>query len=219
LAVFDNRSTRHHIRETVSMAQLSPVSSFPALFPKYIAEQEETLVFRGRQYGSSYDISTIDGRKLFAVDPLPSLGRRTQVMDMQGKNIFGTRKETFHLGSSRYFIERPSRSNDTKLLTIEFKMFKIGTKFTVTFDDGIAEQQGQLHFDRGYFSSDGTVTKGVDGPVVAHVERQITLLRKEYKVIVAKGMDMALISGLIVCLDDQEKSHKNAPSLGGGRWG
>jgi hypothetical protein len=50
-----------------------------------------------------------------------------------------------------------------------------------------------------------------------NVERQITLLRKGYRVVVAKAVDTALIAGLLVCLDDQEKSHKNASALGGGR--
>ena len=76
-----------------------------------------------------------------------------------------------------------------------------------------------LCFERGYFSTEGTITDGPDGPVIAHVERKIILLRKEYRVVVAQGVDAALIAGLIICLDDQEKSHKNAPSLGGGRWG
>jgi hypothetical protein len=45
------------------------------------------------------------------------------------------------------------------------------------------------------------------------------MLRKEYRVVVAQGVDIALIAGLIICLDGQEKSHQNAPALGSGRWG
>jgi uncharacterized protein YxjI len=201
------------------MGELAPMSSFPALFPGYIAQQEETVVFKGRQFGSSYDVLTVDGRALFAVEPVPSLGRRMRVLDAYGKNIFCTRKATFHIGGSRYFIEKPSRPENTKLVTLEFKMFAIGTKFTASFNNAINEHQGQLCFDRGYFSTDGAITDSAEGPVIAHVERQIIMLRKEYRVVVAQGADMALIAGLIICLDDQEKSHKNAPALGGGRWG
>jgi uncharacterized protein YxjI len=201
------------------MTQIAPVSDFPVVFPGYIAQQETTIIFRGRQYGSSYDVVTIDGHALFAVDPVPSLGRRTKVLDAYGKNIFCTRKETFHLGGSLYFIEKPSQPDDTKLLTLEFKMFAVGTKFTASFNNAIIEHQEQLHFERCYLSADGMVSHGPDGPIVAYAERQIILLRKEYRVVVAKGVDVALITGLIVCLDDQEKSHKNAPALGGGRWG
>jgi uncharacterized protein YxjI len=201
------------------MAQLAPVPSFPVLFPGYIAQQEETIVFKGRQFGSSYDVLTVDGRSLFAVEPVPSLGRRMRVLDAYGKNIFCTRKETFHIGGSRYFLENPSRFENTKLLTLEFKMFAIGTKFTASFNNAVTQHHRQLYFDRGYFNTDGAITDGAGGPVIAHVERQIIMLRKEYRVVVARGVDVALITGLIVCLDDQEKSHKNAPALGGGRWG
>jgi hypothetical protein len=108
------------------MAQLAPVSRFPVLFPSQIAQQEETIVFRGRQTDNSYDVSTVDGRALFAVEPVPSLGRRMRVLDAHGKNIFCPRKETFHIGGNRYFIEKSSRPQNTKLLTLEFKMFAIG---------------------------------------------------------------------------------------------
>jgi uncharacterized protein YxjI len=201
------------------MAQLTSVPSFPILFPGYIAQQEETILFKGRQYGDSYDVLTNDGHALFTVDPLPSLGRRMKVLDAYGKNIFCTRKETFHIGGSRYFVEKPSPSENTNLLTMEFKLFAVGTKFNVSFNNAVIQHRQQLCFDRGYFDTEGIITDGAGGPVIALVERKIILLRKEYRVVVAPGVDVALIAGLIVCLDDQEKSHKNAPALGGGRWG
>jgi hypothetical protein len=99
-------------------------------------------------------------------------------------------------------------------------MFTMGTKFTGALSRQLmTTHDPQLCFNRGYFSIDGTIMNGVDGPVIAHVERQITMLRKEYRVILAQGVDVALVAGMVICLDDQEKSHKNAPALGGGRWG
>jgi uncharacterized protein YxjI len=210
---------QHDLWPTATMAQLASVSKFPALFPSYIAKQEEMLIFKGRQFGSSYDIKTIEGRALFAVEPVPSLGRRMRVLDNSGKNIFCTRKETFHVGGSRYFIETPARPETLKLVTLEFKMLAIGDKFTTSFNKEAVEHQGELVFNRDYFSTEGTITDGAEGPVIALVERKIINLRKEYQVIVSQGIDMALISGLIICLGEQEKSHSNAPALGGGRWG
>lgn len=203
------------------MTELVPISSFPVLFPEYVAQQQETILFKGRQYGSTYDVSVLDGRPLLAVESMPSLGRRLRVLDVDGKNIYWTRKETFHLGGSRYFIEKPARPKATNFLTMKFKILARGTKFTAYLNNALVEQQhqGQLCFSRGYFDTIGTITDGEKGPAIAYADRKIIELRKEYRVVVAKGVDIALIAGLIICLDDQEKSHKNAPALGGGRWG
>jgi hypothetical protein len=103
------------------------------------------------------------------------------------------------------------------LLTVEFELFVTGMQFTATFINTIRQQQEQLCFNRGYWSSRGIITNGAGGPVVAEAEREITLLKKEYEVIVAQGVDMALIAAMIICLDEKEKSHGNAPGLGGGR--
>lgn len=200
------------------MIELAPAPSLLAVFPDFIAQQQETVVLKGRQFGATYDIMTIDGRALLAVEPGPaSLSRRKRILDAKGRHIFNIRRESWHLGGSRYFIESPSRSNSEMLLTVEFKLFVTGTQFTASFTNTINQQQEQLCFNRGYFSSRGKITNGAGGSVVADTERQISMLKKEYQVIVAQGVDMALIAAMLICLDDKEKSHGNAPGLGGGR--
>ena len=201
------------------MAHVAPVSDLPILFSSHIAQQPESLLFKGRQYGSSYDVWTGDGSVLFTVEPIPSLGRQMRVLDAQRNHIFSTRRETFHLGGSRYFIEKPSRPQNNRLLKLEFKTFAIGTKFTATLNESGKENQAQLCFKRGYFSKEGRMTLGEEGPVIAHAERYIVaMLRKEYRVDVAEGVDLALIVGMVICLDDQEKTHANAPAIGGNRF-
>lgn len=175
-------------------------------------------MLKGRQFGANYDIMTIDGRALFVVKPgTAGLSRRKRVFDVKGRNVFNIRRESWHFGGSRYFIEAPSRSNDIKLLTVEFKVFVIGTHFNASFTNTISQEQEQLYFNRSYFGSRGEITKGVGGPVVADVELEISMLKKEYRVIVAQGVDMALIAAMLICLDEKEKSHGNAPALGGGK--
>ena len=198
--------------------ELALAPSSLAIFPDYVAQQQETLVIKGRQFGATFDVKTIDGRALATVEPgTASLSRRKRVLDTKGKLLFNVRRESWHFGGSRYFIDSPSRSDNPRLLTVEFKMFATGTHFTASFVDTTSLQQEQLLFDRGYFSTNGKITKGADGPVVADTELFISMLKKEYQVVVAQGVDMALIAAMLICLDDKEKSHGNAPGLGGGR--
>lgn len=200
------------------LAQLAPAPNPLAVFPDFIAQQHETMVLKGRQFGASYDATTLDGRGLLAVEPgTASVGRRKRAIDAKGQVLFNVRKKSWHLGGSQYFVDSPIRSDNITLIALEFKMFVTGTQFTATFTDAISQQQEQLCFNRGYFSTLGTITNGVGGPVVADAELSISMLKKSYEVRVAEGVDMALIAAMIICLDDQEKSHGNAPGLGGGR--
>ncbi len=196
------------------MAQLDPVPTPLVVFPDFIAQQQETVVLKGRQFGAIYDVTTIDGGALLAVYPgMAGLSRRKKVLDAEGRYIFNVRRER-RLGSSRYVVASPSLSND---ITVEFNMFATGMHFIASYTNTISQLQGQLYFDRGYWSSHGKITDGLGGPVVADAERKISMLKKEYHVTVAPGMDMALIAGIMICLDEKEKSHGNAPGLGGGK--
>jgi hypothetical protein len=60
-----------------NLTLLAPAPSPLAIFPDFIAQQQETMVFKGRQFGASYDVKTIDGRALLAVEPgTASVARR-----------------------------------------------------------------------------------------------------------------------------------------------
>ena len=87
------------------------------------------------------------------------------------------------------------------------------------FTNAISGQQESLFMKANYSSSHATINKGPEpgaGPVVANIDKEHFKMRREYRLTIPGGVDMALVVAMCVCLDDREESHSNAVVAGGG---
>ncbi|CAI7653177.1 unnamed protein product [Penicillium pancosmium] len=192
------------------MSQLSlyPLSKPVALFEEFIATQPQTLVLKERIFsltGDSFEIKFDNGAPFLKVTGAwPSFSGRKKVEDMRGNHLFDICKEHMHIHTT-YVMKEPDGNT---ICEVKNSHKIIGSKATTTFTDPGANEV-TLTMSGNWMDHIANVVEEQTGETVARISRKLFTARHmffgkdNYSVIVAPGVDMALIAGLCICFDEK----------------
>lgn len=201
------------------MTQLPPVPRQIGIFPNLIARQSETLVLKEKVLslsGDTFDISLANGQPILKVQgSAVSLSGRKKMTDMQGNHLFDIRREHLSL-SAKFYLEDANKNN---LMTVKgsFNILRlflgnlIPSKSMCQFRS-IDGKEEQLLIKGGFMANSADIIEESTGIVVARIERKILsgkdilFGQQSYAVVIAPGVDMALVAAMCICLD--EKHHE-----------
>ncbi|OJJ65806.1 hypothetical protein ASPBRDRAFT_164699 [Aspergillus brasiliensis CBS 101740] len=187
---------------------LDPVSQPVALFDRFVATEPQVIVLKEKIFsftGDSFDIKLGDGVPLLKVTGnVFSVSGRKKVEDMEHNHLFDIRKEHMHLHTT-YLMEDPEGN---KICEVRSSHKFIGSKATAIYTDRHGNQvalvmTGNWNDRRARIINENT------GEQVARITRKrftarhIFFGQDSYNVIVAPGVDMALIAGLCICFDEK----------------
>jgi len=194
------------------MAALAGLPQPIGLFPTFIAQRSETIVLKEKVMsltGDSFSIKLADGTPLFQVEgKLMTITGRKRVTDMQGNHMFDIVKELLHL----HHVWALEDASGKKIMEVKNKFQLIGSTAVATFTSTTTGKQEQLMMKGKWFDTTAEITDGTQGSaVVARMDRKllsgkdIFFGQQTYGVVVAPGMDMALVAAMCICLDDRNE--------------
>ncbi|PHH77282.1 hypothetical protein CDD82_3577 [Ophiocordyceps australis] len=191
------------------MIQLAPVQPPIGVIDDFIAPNTETLVIKEKFWslsGDSFDIKLANGNPIFKVHGKHlTIGGRKSVSDMNGRHLFDIVKEHLHLHET-YVIEDP---NGKKILEIKNALLKvIGSKATaeLTLSNGQTET---LTMSGNWLDTSADIICKSTGATAARIDRKLINARElfgsqqTYALVVAPGVDMALMAAMCIALDEK----------------
>jgi len=185
-----------------------------AVFPNYIAKKTETIIMKATGMTGSYKLTLSDGSALFTIDSESiSWSHRKHVLDSSGREICQIRQGRSFGRSAKYYAE-VSEDSATKLWQMKSKIGLGSMMNTMTFTNAMTQKPVQMEFKKKLFNGGGEVM--LDGCIVALVEKKSLKLRPEYHLTIAPNLDMFLIVGVVVSVDDIVRSSGAAAGAGGG---
>ncbi|KAB8259433.1 tubby C-terminal-like domain-containing protein [Aspergillus pseudonomiae] len=189
--------------------QLPPVPAPVAIMDQFIAPQTETLVLKEKVLslsGDSFDVKLASGQPIFQIKAKHmSVSGRKSVFDMAGNHLFDLVKEHLHIHST-FAAQAP---DGRKLLEVKSSLSVIGSKATATFTSPRTGSTVSLKMKGNWRDSKADIVDEATGAVVAQIDRKLLRARQmffdqqTYAVIVAPGVDLALIAALCVCFDEK----------------
>ncbi|KNG85042.1 hypothetical protein ANOM_006967 [Aspergillus nomiae NRRL 13137] len=189
--------------------QLPPVPTPVAIMDQFIAPQTETLVLKEKVLslsGDSFDVKLASGQPIFQIKAKHmSISGRKSIFDMAGNHLFDLVKEHLHIHST-YVAQAP---DGRKLLEVKSSLSLIGSKATATFTSPSTGSTVSLKMKGNWRDSKADIVDEATGAVVAQIDRKLLRARQmffdqqTYAVIVAPGVDLALIAALCVCFDEK----------------
>jgi uncharacterized protein YxjI len=193
--------------------QLCPVPNPVAIFDQFIAQQTETLALKEKVLslsGDSFDVKLANGQPIFQIkSKLMSFRGRKSVFDTAGNHLFDIVKEHLHIHTT-FAAEDP---NGKKLLEVKSSFSLVGSKTIATFTSPRTGSTETLKMKGNWLDTKVDIVNEATGVVVARVDRKLWRGREvffdqqTYAVMVAPGVDLALIAALCVCFD--EKNNEN----------
>ncbi|GAQ08600.1 hypothetical protein ALT_5921 [Aspergillus lentulus] len=193
--------------------QLCPVPKPVAIFDQFIAQQTEVLALKEKVLslsGDSFDVKLANGQPIFQIkSKLMSFHGRKSVFDMAGKHLFDIVKEHLHIHTT-FAAEDP---NGKKLLEVKSSFSLVGSKTIATFTSPRTGSTEILQMKGNWSDTKVDIVNEATGVVVARIDRklwrghELFFDKQTYAVMVAPGVDLALIAALCVCFD--EKNNEN----------
>ncbi|KAF4340873.1 LURP-one-related 10 [Fusarium beomiforme] len=188
--------------------QLQTAPHQVGIFKNFIANQSETLVLKEKVMsltGDSFDIKLANGQPILKVEgKVMSISGRKKVFDMNGNHLFSIVKEHLHIHTT-FAVEDPQ---GVKLMEVKSSFKLLGSKATATFNSigGTAEI---LEMKGSWFDYAADIFDKSTNTVVARIDRKLLSGRdmlfgqQTYALIVAPGVDMALMAALCICMDEK----------------
>ncbi|KAH6959036.1 hypothetical protein FAVG1_03278 [Fusarium avenaceum] len=192
----------------MAAVQLQTAPHQVGVFKSFIANQTETLVLKEKVMsltGDSFDIKLANGQPILKVEgKVMSISGRKKVFDMNGNHLFSIAKEHLHIHTT-YAVEDP---NGVKIMEVKNSFKLIGSKATATFtsSNGTAEV---LEMKGSWFDFAADIFDKSTNTVVARIDRKLLSGRdvlfgqQTYALVVAPGVDMALMAALCICMDEK----------------
>ncbi|KAF4970757.1 hypothetical protein FSARC_2270 [Fusarium sarcochroum] len=192
----------------MAAVQLPPAPRHVGVFKSFIANQTETLVLKEKVLsltGDSFDIKLANGQPILKVEgKVMSISGRKKVFDMQGNHLFSIVKELLHIHAT-YAVEDPQGQ---KLMEVKNSFKLMGSKATATFtsSDGTAEV---LEMKGGWFDYAADIFDKSTNTTIARIDRKLLsgkdmlFGQQTYALVVAPGVDMALMAALCICMDEK----------------
>ncbi|KAJ9481907.1 hypothetical protein VN97_g11542 [Penicillium thymicola] len=192
---------------------LDPVAEPIALFEQYIAKEPQTIVLKEKVLsvsGDSFEIKLANGQPFLKVQGAwVSLSGRKKVEDAHGKHLFDIVKELLHIRST-YAIEDTHRK---KVCEVKSGLTLVGSKATASFTDSNGKEVA-LKIKGGWFDHTADIVDDKSGQTVARIDRKLLSGRdllfgqQTYAVVVAPGVDAALIAALCICFDEKNNEER-----------
>ncbi|KAG5982848.1 hypothetical protein E4U55_001255 [Claviceps digitariae] len=190
------------------MAQLPQVAPPIGIYQNFIAKTTETLVLKEKVLslsGDSFDITNAQGTAFMKIKGRHmSISGRKSVYDMAGNHMYDIIKEHFHLHST-YAAEDP---NKNKIITIKSSIQLIGSRATANFKSFNGTEE-TLVMTGNWRDTRADIQCERTGATVARIDRKLFNARQlfgnqqTYALVVAPGVDMALMVALCVALDEK----------------
>ncbi|KAL6233072.1 hypothetical protein BDW75DRAFT_7463 [Aspergillus navahoensis] len=191
----------------MSSIHLSPVPRPIAIFDQYIAKQTETLALTEKisLSGDNFDVKLASGQPILRIEgKIMTVSGRKSVYDLQGSHLFDIVKEHLHLHTTFAVVDHKG----TKLLEVKSTFSLFGSKATATFTSPRTGRTEILKMNGNWLDSVEIVHEST-GVVVARIDRKLFRGRdlffgqQTYAVLVAPGVDMALIAAMCICFDEK----------------
>ncbi|KAM0344001.1 hypothetical protein ACHAPU_007903 [Fusarium lateritium] len=192
----------------MAAVQLQTAPHQVGVFKSFIAQRTETLVLKEKVMsltGDSFDIKLANGQPILKVEgKVMSISGRKKVFDMNGNHLFSIVKELLHIHAT-YVVEDPQ---GVKIMEVKNSFKLIGSKATATFtsSDGTGEV---LEMKGNWFDFAADIFDKSTNTVVARIDRKLLSGRdvffgqQTYALMVAPGVDMALMAALCICMDEK----------------
>jgi uncharacterized protein YxjI len=188
--------------------QLKPFPRQLGRFQQFVARGTETLILKEKVMslsGDSFDIKTVTGQPIFKIEGrhMTVSGRKT-VRDVQGNHLFDIVKELLHIHAT-YVAEDPQKNH---IMEIKSSFKLIGSKAKIefkTFDGSTVN----LVMSGNWFDTYADIVDEATGAVAARIDRQVLNKREifggqqTYALVVAPGVDMALMVAACVAMDEK----------------
>ncbi|KAJ5946665.1 hypothetical protein N7454_003504 [Penicillium verhagenii] len=192
---------------------LEPVVEHIALFDQFVSAEPQTLVLREKVLsvsGDSFEVKLANGDTVIKVHGAwVSLSGRKKVEDAHGKHLFDIVKEHLHLHST-FALEDTHRK---KVCEVKSGLTLIGSKATATFTDANGKAV-VFNMNGGWFDHSADIVDHRNGQTVARIDRKLLTGRdllfgdQTYAVVVAPGVDAALIAALCICFDEKNNEER-----------
>ncbi|KAJ5496545.1 hypothetical protein N7463_008532 [Penicillium fimorum] len=192
---------------------LDPVVEPIAIFEQYVATEPQTIILREKVLsvsGDSFEIKLANGAPFLKVQGAwVSLSGRKKVEDAQGNHLFDIVKELLHIHST-YAIED---THHKKICEVKSNLTLVGSKATATFTDRNGKAVA-LKMKGGWFDRTADIVDEKSGQTVARIDRKLLSGRdlifgqQTYAVVVAPGVDAALIAALCICFDEKNNDER-----------
>ncbi|KAI3192722.1 hypothetical protein DTO027I6_8067 [Penicillium roqueforti] len=192
---------------------LEPFAEPIALFEQFVAKEPQTLVVREKVLsasGDSFDVKLANGDPILKVHGAwVSLSGRKKVEDAHGKHLFDIVRELLHVHAT-YAIEDTHRE---KICEVKSNLTLLGSKATATFTDSNGKAV-IFNIKGGWFDRTADIVDHKSGKTVARIDRKLLSGRdlvfgqQTYAVVVAPGVDAALIAALCICFDEKNNEER-----------
>ncbi|KAJ5724035.1 hypothetical protein N7488_002070 [Penicillium malachiteum] len=187
---------------------LQPVPEPIALFDQFVSQQPQTLILKEKVLsvsGDSFEVKLTGGQTLIKVHGAwVSIHDRKKVDDASGNHLFDIVKEHFHIHTT-YAIVDPEKK---KLAEVKSSLKLVGSKATATFTNR-NHRAWTFVMKGGWFDHSADIVDQETGQSVARIDRKLLNGRdllfgqQTYAVVVAPGVDAALIAALCICFDEK----------------
>ncbi|KAJ5322327.1 hypothetical protein N7452_010616 [Penicillium brevicompactum] len=192
---------------------LAPVIEPIAIFDQFIAKEPQTIVLKEKVLsvsGDSFEIKLADGQPFLKVHGAwVSLSGRKKVEDAHGKHLFDIVKELLHIHTT-YAIED---AHGKKACEVKSNLTLLGSKATASFTDSNGKARA-FKMKGGWFDHTADIVDDKSGQTVARIDRKLLSGRdlmfgqQTYAVVVAPGVDAALIAALCICFDEKNNDER-----------
>ncbi|CAI7656771.1 unnamed protein product [Penicillium bialowiezense] len=192
---------------------LDPVAEPIAIFDQYVAKEPQTIVLKEKVLsvsGDSFEIKLADGQPFLKVHGAwVSLSGRKKVEDAHGKHLYDIVKELLHIHTT-YAIED---THGKKACEVKSNLTLLGSKATATFTDSNGKARA-FKMKGGWFDHTADIVDDKSGQTVARIDRKLLSGRdlvfgqQTYAVVVAPGVDAALIAALCICFDEKNNDER-----------
>ncbi|KAJ5855568.1 uncharacterized protein N7529_009512 [Penicillium soppii] len=192
---------------------LAPVVEPIAIFDQFVSQEPQTIVLKEKVLsvsGDSFEIKLANGQPFLKVHGAwISISGRKKVEDANGNHLFDIVKELLHIHTT-YAIEDTHRK---KICEVKSNLRLLGSKATASFTDR-AGKAVALKMKGGWFDHTADIVDDKSGQTVARIDRKLLSGRdlvfgqQTYAVVVAPGVDAALIAALCICFDEKNNDER-----------
>ncbi|KAJ6021011.1 hypothetical protein N7540_006515 [Penicillium herquei] len=193
---------------------LQPVAEPIALFDQFVSQEPQTIILKEKVLsvtGDSFEVKLAGGQTLLKVHGAwVSISDRKKVEDASGNHLFDIVKEHFHLHTT-YAMEDTHKK---KFAEVKNALKLVGSKATATFTDR-NDRVSNFTMKGGWFDHSADIINEKTGQSVARIDRKLLTGRdllfgqQTYAVVVAPGVDAALIAALCICFDEKNNEEKD----------
>ncbi|KAJ9230289.1 hypothetical protein DTO207G8_8035 [Paecilomyces variotii] len=195
-------------------SELPPVIQPVAIFDQFIARQTETMILKEKILslsGDSFDVKLANGQPILKVQgKVMTISGRKSIYDMAGNHLFDIVKEHFHIHTT--FAAHDSVGN--RILQVRNSITLIGSRATATFTSPQTGTIVNLKMKGNWLDNIVDIIDDHTGAVVARIDRKIFrgrelfFSKQTYGVVVAPGVDMALIAAMCICFDEKNNERR-----------